>query len=145
MDSTDISIVEIRTDEIYRKVLLNFDEKKVYLDPSLSLIKLSEIVGTNTTYLSNAINKYCGCNLRTFINQYRVETAKNLLSEGSCNMKELYRLCGFASRSAFYAAFQRVAETSPLGYLVELKKKEVNLNRKKERHGGEYNEVSPHE
>jgi AraC-like DNA-binding protein len=60
-------------------------------------------------------------------------------------MKELYRLCGFASRSAFYAAFQRVAETSPLGYLVELKKKEVNLNRKKERHGGGYNEVSPHE
>lgn len=133
MDNTDISIVEIRTDEIYRKVLLNFDEKKVYLDPSLSLIKLSEIVGTNTTYLSNTINKYCGCNLRTFINQYRIEVAKKLLAQGDCNMKELHRLSGFASRSAFYAAFQRVAKTSPLGYLVELKKKEVNLNRKIEK------------
>lgn len=143
MDSTDISIVEIRTDEIYRKVLLNFDEKKVYLDPSLSLIKLSEIVGTNTTYLSNTINRYCGCNLRTFINHYRISTAKQLLSEGNCNLKELHRLSGFASRSAFYAAFQRTVGTSPLGYLVELKKKEVNLNRRKEQQNGEYNEVSP--
>lgn len=133
MDSTDISIVEIRTDEIYRKVLLNFDEKKVYLDPSLSLIKLSEIVGTNTTYLSNTINNYCGCNLRTFINKYRIDEAKKLLGTGDCNMKELHRLSGFASRSAFYAAFQRVVGTSPLGYLVELKKKEVNLNRKNEK------------
>src|SRR5574344_2911153 len=106
MDSTDISLVEIRTDEIYRKVLLNFDEKKVYLDPSLSLIKLSEIVGTNTTYLSNAINQYSGCNLRTFINKYRINYAKQLLTTSNCNIKELHKRSGFASRSAFYVAFQ---------------------------------------
>ena len=46
---------------IYKTVLYNLDSKQIYLDSSLSLIKLSSMVGTNTTYLSNSINKYFNC------------------------------------------------------------------------------------
>ena len=119
MDNTDISIVEIRTDEIYRKVLLNFDEKKVYLDPSLSLIKLSEIVGTNTTYLSNVVNEHWGCNLRALVNRYRIEYAKQLLESGECGVNDIPKKSGFASRSAFYSAFQKEEGVPPISYLTK--------------------------
>ena len=40
--------------EIYKSILYNLEIRKVYLDSKLSLEKFSSIVGTNTTYLSNA-------------------------------------------------------------------------------------------
>lgn len=132
MNNRNMSIIELRTEEIYNKILLLFDEKKVYLDPALSLIGLSEIVGTNTTYLSNTINQHCGCNLRTLINKYRIDYAKQLLAIDRHCIKGLYKKSGFASRSAFYAAFQRIEGSSPLEYLIQLKKKESNINKKGE-------------
>lgn len=132
MNNRNMSIIELRTEEIYKKILLLFDEKKVYLDPTLSLIGLSEIVGTNTTYLSNTINQYFGCNLRTLINKYRIDYAKQLLSIERCNLKELHKKSGFASRSAFYAAFQRIEKTSPLGYFAQNRRKEMKLNQQGE-------------
>ena len=48
--------------EIYKSILYNLEIRKVYLDSKLSLEKFSSIVGTNTTYLSNAVNNYFGCN-----------------------------------------------------------------------------------
>jgi AraC-type DNA-binding domain-containing proteins len=132
MNNRNMSIIELRTEEIYKKILLLFDEKKVYLDPTLSLIGLSEMVGTNTTYLSNTINQFFGCNLRTLINKYRIDYAKHLLAIDTHCIKELHRRSGFASRSAFYAAFQRLEGNSPLGYLIQVKKKESNINKKGE-------------
>ena len=44
--------------EIYKSILYNLEIRKVYLDSKLSLEKFSSIVGTNTTYLSNAVNNY---------------------------------------------------------------------------------------
>ena len=42
--------------EIYKSILYNLEIRKVYLDSKLSLEKFSSIVGTNTTYLSNAVS-----------------------------------------------------------------------------------------
>ena len=50
--------------EIYKSILYNLEIRKVYLDSKLSLEKFSSIVGTNTTYLSNAVNNYFGCNFK---------------------------------------------------------------------------------
>ena len=58
--------------EIYKSILYNLEIRKVYLDSKLSLEKFSSIVGTNTTYLSNAVNNYFGCNFKRLINSYRV-------------------------------------------------------------------------
>lgn len=35
---------------IYNKVKYRLEEEKVFLDPNLSLVRFSSIVGTNTTY-----------------------------------------------------------------------------------------------
>ena len=105
--------------EIYKSILYNLEIRKVYLDSKLSLEKFSSIVGTNTTYLSNAVNNYFGCNFKQLINRYRIEYAKSLLLENKCPVSSLFKECGFVSQSVFYVAFHKVVGTSPLQFLFK--------------------------
>ena len=113
--------------EIYKSILYNLEIRKVYLDSKLSLEKFSSIVGTNTTYLSNAVNNYFGCNFKQLLNKYRVEYAKSyrvvrakeLLDGKDCPVNELFSRCGFASKSVFYVAFRKVVGMTPLQYISQ--------------------------
>ena len=49
---------------IYKGILYQLELRQVFLDPSLSLKGLSDLLETNQTYLSNVVNKYFGCNLK---------------------------------------------------------------------------------
>ena len=109
--------------DIYKTILYLLELKQVFLDKELSLKKLSVMVETNQTYLSNAVNRYFGCNLKELVNTYRVEYAKELLRHGRCTAEALPACCGFASKSAFYAAFGKIAGISPLRYMSREQKK----------------------
>ena len=69
---------------IYKAILYQLEIRQIFLDTSLSLKKLSDLLETNQTYLSNVVNKYFGCNLKELVNGDRVEYAKELLSFGRC-------------------------------------------------------------
>ena len=109
-------------DDIYRNIIFQLEVKKVYLDSKLTLTKFSSIVGTNTTYLSNTVNRRFGMNLKTLVNRFRVGHAKGLMKEFGVqtDLGELIRLCGFSSRSIFYAAFRREVGMTPTRYLAKL-------------------------
>ena len=62
--------------ELYKYVLYYLEVRQVFLDPKLSLKKLSDMIETNQTYLSNVVNRYFGCHLKELVNTYRVEYAK---------------------------------------------------------------------
>jgi len=104
--------------EIYKCVLYQLEVQRAYLDPKLTLDKLSAVIGTNTTYLSNTINRFFGCNLRQLINGYRIRYACRLLETGEYDVREVFSLSGFASQSVFYAAFSRELGVSPLRYMA---------------------------
>ena len=78
--------------DIYKSLLYFLEIKQVFLDPKLSLKKLSMMIETNQTYLSNVINRYFGCCLKKLVNSYRIEYAKELLRavEGTSPTKRLY-------------------------------------------------------
>ena len=67
---------------IYKGILYQLEIRRAFLDSSLSLKKLSMMLETNQTYLSNAVNRYFGCHLKELLNRYRVEYAKELLRNG---------------------------------------------------------------
>ena len=117
--------------EIYKSILYNLEIRKVYLDSKLSLEKFSSIVGTNTTYLSNAVNRYFGCHLKELLNRYRVEYAKELLRNGGCPLGEVPSRSGFGSKSPFYLAFVRQTGMTPKRYAAR-ERNLVNLEIKNE-------------
>ena len=114
--------------EIYKYVLYYLEVRQVFLDPKLSLKKLSEMIETNQTYLSNVINRYFGCHLKDLVNTYRVEYAKELLRSGKCPLEELPQRCGFLSRSAIYASFSKLAGVSLKRYLFHEKREYISHN-----------------
>ena len=109
--------------EIYKSLLYQLEIKKVFLNPKLSLKKLSMMIETNQTYLSNVVNRYFGCNLNELVNSYRIEYAKELLSVGGCGPENIATKCGFASRSPFYASFKKIVGMTPMRYMTKTRGK----------------------
>lgn len=54
---------------IYKGILYQLEIRRAFLDSSLSLKKLSVMLETNQTYLSNAVNRYFGCHLKELLNR----------------------------------------------------------------------------
>ena len=107
-------------ENIERRVLALMEDKKVYLDPDMSLQKLSSLTSTNETYLSNTVNDCFGCNFRTLLNKYRIEHAKFQISNEGGLVKDIYKSCGFVSRSAFYRSFKQETGLTPLQFLKQI-------------------------
>ena len=107
-------------ENIERRVLALMENKKVYLDPDMSLQKLSSLTSTNETYLSNTVNDCFGCNFRTLLNKYRIEHAKFQISNEGGLVKDIYKNCGFVSRSAFYRSFKQETGLTPLQFLKQI-------------------------
>lgn len=107
-------------ENIERRVLALMENKKVYLDPDMSLQKLSSLTSTNETYLSNTVNDCFGCNFRTLLNKYRIEYAKFQISNEGGLVKDIYKNCGFVSRSAFYRSFKQETGLTPLQFLKQI-------------------------
>lgn len=106
---------------IYKNLLYQLEIRKVFLNSDLSLKKLSDMIETNQTYLSNVVNRYFGCNLNELVNTYRIEYAKELLCAGGCGLEEIAAKCGFASKSPFYVAFKKAVGMTPMKYVTRSK------------------------
>lgn len=90
-----------------------------YRDPNLSLGLLAQRMGISPTYLSQVINREFRMNFRDFVNSRRVTAAQDMLRDRACSgtpVMQIGMAVGFNSGSAFYAAFQRFARTTPLSF-----------------------------
>jgi len=91
-------------------------DKKLYLDPELTLQKTALYLSTNRTYLSNAVNLTFDINFPTYINRLRVQESIRLISEGFTSKQTLEALAkqsGFASRTVFITAFKKYTGVPP--------------------------------
>lgn len=106
---------------IYNKVKSTIEADKLYLRSDISLAMLSRIVGTNTVYLSQAVNEGYGCNFSTMINRYRVNHIIEEASRSSQRIEIVAAKYDFWSRSTFYDAFRQVTGMTPRRYMNKLK------------------------
>lgn len=114
------------TDIIQRLTLL-MEQKQPYLDPELSLAKLSSLMNTKPELISEILNTSLNQNFFDFINKYRIEEFKlKCLSEDNKKLSVIGIAydCGFNSKAAFYRAFNKFEGISPTAYIstVSLKK-----------------------
>ena len=96
------------------------EQERPYLNPSLTLPDLSAMLNTNRQYLSKVINTFYNVNFSTFINTYRTNHAKIVLTSTSLSDKEalldaIYT-SGFQSEQSFYRVFKEITGETPLQY-----------------------------
>ena len=131
-------------DVIKSKVISFLEEKRAYLDPTMSLLKFSSITSTNTTYLSRTVNECFGCGFRTLINKYRVEHAIERMKVEGAVTASLYKGCGFTSRSVFYSSFKQITGMTPLQLLKQITSDNGHFGRKMKETEGESGKKPTH-
>ncbi len=93
--------------------------EQAYLKPDLTLPKLAATVGCSVNHLSQVINSGLGISFFDYLNQHRIEYAKELLSEHDPHRRAILSIAfaaGFNSNSAFYAAFRKNSGLTPAQY-----------------------------
>jgi AraC-like DNA-binding protein len=93
--------------------------QQAYLRPDLTLPKLAATVNCSINHLSQVINSGFGMSFFDYLNQYRIDYAKVLLSRCDSQSKAILNIAftvGFNSNSAFYAAFKKCVGQTPAQY-----------------------------
>jgi len=88
----------------------------LYLDPNLSLQKLSRHTGALPNQISQTLNEQIGSTFFDYIAHHRIEAAKPLILEGEASTLTVSLDVGFNSRSTFYKAFKRETGMTPKAY-----------------------------
>ena len=95
-------------------------DKKLYLNPELSLAEVSESLRVPRHHLTQALNTAMGKNFYTYINELRV---KGFMDAVVDPRKKDYTFlsiayeCGFNSKSTFNSVFKRITGFTPSDYL----------------------------
>lgn len=88
--------------------------EKPYTNPEFRLMDLRRVLPLNRTYLSQLINAEYGCNFYQFVTRYRIEDAKQLMTDHpDMKMQDIAEQCGFSSPTVFARIFARETGTSP--------------------------------
>lgn len=116
------SAAAVKSQEAERSLFLRLEElmkeEKVFLKNDMTLDRLAEIMGTNRTYLSKAVNRYSGMTFLNYVNMYRINEATRIISDPSRDIlvKELADYVGYNSVNVFSKAFQKETGLTPSQY-----------------------------
>jgi AraC-like DNA-binding protein len=77
---------------------------------------LAQAVGLNPQYMMRLFYKTMGMTVHQFILQSRINEAKRLLIASDLKIIDVAHDCGFNSLSAFYTAFGKLTEMTPLDF-----------------------------
>lgn len=115
-----------RLDEERQALLLDkiaraMEEEQAYCSPDFSLDTLAESVGSNSRYVSQAINEAYGKNFSNYVNEYRVRLACERLADtghyGSLTIRAIGESVGFKSQTTFLTVFKKSTGITPSLYL----------------------------
>lgn len=109
--------------ELLSRLLVYVKEEKPYLDSELTLSALAKALNISRSQLSIVINEGTGDNFYDFINKYRVEEVKRLMTDPNVKNYNLLGLAleaGFKSKSTFNLIFKRFTGLTPTEYRKNL-------------------------
>jgi len=103
--------IDVTQKKILNKILVLFNEEKIYLDPKLTILDVANSVGTNRTYISSIINQQYDQNFCTFVNSFRVDELEKVVKENpSYSLDLLAESCGFGTIHSLKRAFQTIKQ-----------------------------------
>jgi len=118
-------VPQVPDPDIWARVQTFMETHKPYLDPDLTLSRLSRKLGVPAKSLSATINLATGENVSRFINKARIAAAQKAMLDGE-SVTNAMLTCGFNTKSNFNREFLRIVGTSPSAWLNEVRQLEQN-------------------
>ena len=90
--------------------------EKLYLNSGLSLALLSEKLGVSSNHLSQLLNEQLNQNFFEFVNSYRIEEAKRILTSPESKQYTLSSIAfevGFNNKTSFNTYFKKLTGMTP--------------------------------
>lgn len=112
---------ELKSRELFLKVENMMKEDEIFKKKDLTIDALTDMLGSNRSYVSKIINTYSGMTFNNYVNSFRINRAVELLTETDMPVKVLVDELGFNSPSVFYRAFQQAMGVPPSKYREEVK------------------------
>jgi len=109
-------------DTLHLRLTPYMNREKPYLECNLTLAELAAYLGLKERHLSEYINSYCHTTFQDYVNRFRIEEAKKLLTENTSNRKSILEIAfeaGFNSKSTFNYTFRKHTRTTPSNYRKE--------------------------
>ena len=94
-------------------------DRKIFIDQTISIERLSVLLNTSRHILSQVINEKMGQSFYDYINSYRIEEAKSLLKEPERQNHKIAFIAyeaGFNSLSTFNDVFKKMTGLTPSQY-----------------------------
>lgn len=107
---------DVKKVNLLERIQVLMEERKLYLDPKFSIIDLTNILGTNRTYVSVFLNEVLGKSFFDFVNGYRLSAAEKMVIETNENFGEIATKSGFNSICTFRRAFIKKNGVTPGKY-----------------------------
>lgn len=109
------------SDELYEKLNVLMKEETIYKNGEISIGEISSKLEVHPNYLSQVINEREEKNFYDFVNSYRIEEFKRLISIPKNQNFTLLALaydCGFNSKSSFNRYFKKATGQTPSQYFT---------------------------
>lgn len=95
-----------------------------HIDTNITLKEISKDLNISPSYLSREFSKYFGeLSFGEYIQQQRIEKAKQLMGHANYSLTEIAYLTGFSDQSHFTRIFKKITGQNPSDFRKKLKKK----------------------
>ncbi|MCC8070325.1 MAG: helix-turn-helix domain-containing protein [Bacteroidales bacterium] len=115
------------SEKLLQRIQAVLNDKSVISRSSFSLAELTEMVGSNSNYVSQVINDSYGKGFRQLINEIRINEACSRMADienyGNKTLKAIYEECGFNSAASFIQAFKAQNGMTPSTYMRLLRER----------------------
>lgn len=112
------SLSSDRTQTIFARLETLMETEKPYRDHMITKAKVAEMLETNSTYLSQAINEQTGQTFTAYVGALRIKEAIRMISDpqDTTPIKAVCSEVGFNSMTTFYTLFQQTTGMTPATY-----------------------------
>jgi len=112
-------LAEGEAEEFKAQLLMLMEEEKPYVDSQLTLEQFAEKLEVTSELLQQFLDQHFNDHFEAFIDQYRVEFAKQLLADASKNHVPVMNIgfsAGFNSFKSFQKSFEKALNVDPYEY-----------------------------
>lgn len=101
------------------------DDPAIVCDPDLNLARLAELSGSNSKYVSQAVNETFGMNFASLLNERRIALARRKLADPAnrnLTIAAIAASAGYRNQTSFIAAFKKSVGMTPSTFMKIAKK-----------------------